>query len=80
MELTDKKFLNVMMTLTVAEAVVVYWGLNELIMKIESEAEGKDARLLDDTLTYLRLIRDRYKKIAKSPMTVDDEGNIIPVL
>lgn len=76
----DKKFLNIMMTLSVAEAVVVYWGLNELILKIESEAEGKDAKLLEDTIRYINLVRERYKKIAKSPMTVDDEGNIIPVL
>ena len=64
----------------VAEANVIFWGLNELILKIDSEREGKDQQLVEDTLLFVRLIKSKYRTIMLTPMTTDDEGHIKPLL
>lgn len=72
---TEEKKMN-----AIWEAVVIVVGLNELILRLESERTQQQDRLYQDSIMYIKMVRSKYYQLAKTPMTVDESGNIVPII
>jgi len=67
----------------IRESVVIVAGLNELIMTIETDRDpGNHEReiLADITIAYIKQVRRKYHTIASIKVTIDKNGNIIPII
>jgi len=64
----------------VAEAVTICTAIKELILRLESERTDANAATIDATIAYCRTIGKKYYQLSKTPMQLDAEGRIIPVI
>jgi hypothetical protein len=64
----------------VAEATTIIAGLNELLMKLESERTPEDEQLYNDTIKYVKIVRSKYYQLSKTPMMIDNNGDIVPTI
>lgn len=65
------------------EAVVIVAGLNELIITVEADRDFEDCErevLLRGTIAYIKQIRSKYFALSRTKMTIDKNGNIIPII
>jgi len=66
----------------IRESVVIVAGLNELILTIETDRDpGNHEReiLADITIAYIKQVRRKYHAIASIKVTIDKNGNIVPI-
>lgn len=64
----------------IRESVVIVYGLRELILRLESEMIDRDEELYQITIDYIRSILAKHSRIAKTPVTKDKDGRIVPLL
>jgi len=65
----------------ICESCVIVAGLNELILGIETD-QDQDCEcetLVRDTLLYIKHIRSKYYALSRTKMTIDKNGNIVPI-
>lgn len=63
----------------VRESVVIVYGLRELILRLESEMTERDKELYQITIDFVRSILAKHSRIAKTPVTKDKDGRIVPL-
>lgn len=63
----------------IRESVVIVYGLRELILRLESEMIDRDEELYQITIDYIRSILAKHSRIAKTPVTKDKDGRIVPL-
>ena len=66
----------------ICEAVVIVTGLNELILTIETDQDHKNCEheaLVIGTIAYIKHIRGKYYALSRTKMTIDKNGNIVPI-
>jgi len=67
----------------ICEAVVIVEGLNELILTIETDQDHEDCEyeaLAVGTINYIKQVRRKYFALSRTKMTIDKNGNIIPII
>lgn len=66
----------------IRESVVIVAGLNELILTIETDRDHENHEreiLADITIAYIKQVRSKYHAIASIKVTIDKNGNIVPI-
>lgn len=66
----------------IKESVIIVAGLNELILTIELDRNPENherEHLADITIAYIKQVRNKYQNIARTKVTIDKNGNIIPI-
>jgi len=67
----------------IRESVVICAGLNELILTIEMDrdpANHEREKLADITIAYIKQVRNKYQTIARTKVTIDKDGKIVPII
>jgi len=63
-----------------AEAVVIITGLEELILRLESDRTEKNAVTTDATIAFIKIVKKKYYPMSKTIVKKDLNGRFIPII
>lgn len=63
-----------------AEAVVIITGLEELILRLESDRTEKNAVMTDATIAFIKIVKKKYYPMSKTIVKKDLNGRFIPII
>lgn len=63
-----------------AEAVVIITGLEELILRLESDRTEKNAVMTDATIAFIKIVKKKYYPMSKTIVKKDLNGRFVPII
>lgn len=63
-----------------AESLVIIAGLQELILRLESDKTEQNKVLTDSTIAFIRITMKKFLKLSKTPVRKGVDGKLFPII